>query len=203
MCNSSQTEILRQVEFDTCLKLFGLHAEPEDEIFSEIRPNRDTQKHPSFYTWQLEKKLLKACVLWMNDSRIHRKMKISRDDSAVKLGCRDFHATHRKRYQSKLLLVHSKGDQCNFWGFLHRNDQRTPWWVNFSGPKHDRSRPATFMICTTFDSYVIHHLCVSMFHFWTRKYMALGMLTNLCLALLLLVAVSLVPEFHFQLTKKG
>ena len=130
MCNSSQTEILRQVEFDTCLKLFSLHAESEDEIFSEIRPNRDTQKHPSFYTWQLENKLLKACVLWMNDNRIHRKMKISRDDSAVKLGCRDFHATNRKRYQSKLLLVHSKGDQCNFWGFLHRNDQRTPWWVD-------------------------------------------------------------------------
>ena len=32
-------------------------------------------------------KLLKVCVLLVNDSRIHRVMKITWDDSAVELGC--------------------------------------------------------------------------------------------------------------------
>ena len=35
-------------------------------------------------------KMPKVCVLWMNDSRIHRNMKISRDNSAVNLGCCDW-----------------------------------------------------------------------------------------------------------------
>ena len=33
--------------------------------------------------------------------------------------------------------------------------------------------------------------------------MALGMFTNLCLVLLILIAGSLVPKFHFQLTKES
>ena len=37
-----------------------------------IVANKNTQV---FFTWQLENKLLKACVLWMNDSLIHRNMK--------------------------------------------------------------------------------------------------------------------------------
>ena len=41
----------------------------------------------SFFTRQIENKLLKACVLSINDSRIHMKMKIAWDDSAVKLAC--------------------------------------------------------------------------------------------------------------------
>ena len=34
----------------------------------------------------IRRKLRKGCVLWMNNSRIHRNMKIAWDDSAVKLG---------------------------------------------------------------------------------------------------------------------
>ena len=51
-----------------------------------------------FFTWQVKNKLLKACLLWMKDSRIYENMKIARDDSAVKLGVTDvaFHSTHRK-----------------------------------------------------------------------------------------------------------
>ena len=59
-------------------------------MFSEIRPNRGSQKYASYFTWQLENKLFKASVLWMNDSRIHQDMKIARNDSAVKLGCSDW-----------------------------------------------------------------------------------------------------------------
>ena len=39
---------------------------------------------------KVENKLFKASVLWMNDSRIHRNMKIAWDDSAAKLGCNDW-----------------------------------------------------------------------------------------------------------------
>ena len=51
-----------------------------------------------FFTWQVKNKLLKACLLWMKDSRIYGNMKIARDDSAVKLGVTDvaFHSMHRK-----------------------------------------------------------------------------------------------------------
>ena len=39
---------------------------------------------------KVDNKLFKASVLWMNDSRIHRNMKIARDDSAANLGCSDW-----------------------------------------------------------------------------------------------------------------
>ena len=35
---------------------------------------------------KVENKLFKASIFWMNDSRIHRNMKIARDDSTAKLG---------------------------------------------------------------------------------------------------------------------
>ena len=66
------------------------NTEAESEIFSEIRPNRGSQKYASYFTWQEENKLFKASVLWMNESRIHQDMKIARNDSAVKLGCSDW-----------------------------------------------------------------------------------------------------------------
>ena len=58
-------------------------------MFCETRPNRGSQKYASYFTWQVENKLFKASVLWMNDSRIHQDMKIARNDSAVKLGSSD------------------------------------------------------------------------------------------------------------------
>ena len=38
----------------------------------------------------VENKLCKASVFWMNDSRIHKNMKIARDDSAANLSCSDW-----------------------------------------------------------------------------------------------------------------
>ena len=55
---------------------------------NEIRPNCGSQKHASFFTVQVETNCSRR-VLRMNDSRIHRNMKIARDDRAVKLGCGD------------------------------------------------------------------------------------------------------------------
>ena len=88
-CNSLKTKIVRHIEHFR-LKFFSFNTESESEIFSEIRPNRGSQKYASYFTWQVENKLFKASVLWMNDSRIRRYMKIARDDSAAKLGCSDW-----------------------------------------------------------------------------------------------------------------
>ena len=61
-------------------------------MFSEIWPNRGSQKYGSYVTWQVKNKLFKAIrdVLCMNNSRIHQDMKIARNDSTVKLGCSDW-----------------------------------------------------------------------------------------------------------------
>ena len=59
------------------------------------------------------------------------------------------HSMHQKRYQSKLLVVHSKGGRCNFLGFLHCDYRRSPRWSSRDGPQHDCSRSGTFMISIT------------------------------------------------------
>ena len=51
-------------------------------MFNETQPNCGLWKHASFFTLQVENKQIKASVLWTNDSRIHRNIKIARDDSA-------------------------------------------------------------------------------------------------------------------------
>ena len=61
------------------------------------------------------------------------------------------HSMHRKGYQSKLLVVYSKGGRCNFWGFLHYDFRKSPWWVSRDGPQHDRSE--TFLISMKFNSF--------------------------------------------------
>ena len=58
------------------------------------------------------------------------------------------HSMHRKGYQSKLLVVYSKGGQ----GFLHYDYCKSPWWVSCDGPQHDRSRSETFLISMKFNS---------------------------------------------------
>ena len=64
-----------------------------------------------------------------------------------------FHTTHQKGYQCKLLVVHSKGGRCNFWGFLDCDDRRLKWWASHNGPQYDRSRSDTVMIKMNFNSY--------------------------------------------------
>ena len=62
------------------------------------------------------------------------------------------HSMHWKGYQSKLLVVYSKGGRCNFWGFLHYDYRKSPWWVSRDGPQHDRSCSETFLISMKFNS---------------------------------------------------
>ena len=71
-CNGLQTKIARHVEFNTFAWSFLVsNTGSESEMFSEIRLNRGSQKYLSYFTWQVENKLFKASVLWMNNSRIH------------------------------------------------------------------------------------------------------------------------------------
>ena len=64
-----------------------------------------------------------------------------------------FHSTHRKGYQSKLLVVLSKGGLCNLWGLLDCDDWWSSWWASRVGPQHDRGRSDTVMISMHFNSY--------------------------------------------------
>ena len=48
-----------------------------------------------------------------------------------------FHSTHRKGYQSKLLVICSNGGRRNFWGLLPCVEQRSRRWASRDGP-HSR-----------------------------------------------------------------
>ena len=107
-----------------------------------------------FFTRQVENKQFKASILWINDSRIHRNIKIARDNSAVTLGCSDwcglpFHASERTSEQALIFSLEGRPP----WGLLHCDDRRSPWWANRDGPQHDRSRSDTGMISMNFNSY--------------------------------------------------
>ena len=68
-CNSLQTNIVRHVAFNTFAWSFLVsNTESESEMFSEIRPNRGSQKYASYFTWQVENKLFKASV-FMNEQQ--------------------------------------------------------------------------------------------------------------------------------------
>ena len=124
-------------------------------MFSEIRSNRGSQKYASYFTWQVENKLFKASVLWLNNSRIHQDMKIARNDSVVKLGYSDWcgFPLNASERLSELLFFHSKGSRFSSWGLFHCDDRRSPWWASRDRPQHDRSRSDTVMISMNFNSY--------------------------------------------------
>ena len=114
-------------------------------------------------------KLLKACVIWISYSWIHKNMKIapvtrvrSPLNSAVVTDLA-FHSTNRKGYQSKLLVVHSKGGRCNFWCLFPNDDQISPWWASRDGPRHDLSHSDT-MIWIKFNSYASLVIWPYIFH---------------------------------------
>ena len=136
-------------------------------MFSEIRPNRGSQKYASYFTWQVENKLFKASVLWMNNNRIHWNMTITLDDSAIELGCSDWCGlplNASERISEQVLFFHSRGSWCNHWGMFHCDDRRSPWWAGRVGPQHDRSRSDTvIMISMNFNlcyfCYIFHYSC--------------------------------------------
>ena len=51
-----------------------------------MRPSSQVAKNKPL----VANKQFKASVLWINDSRIHRNVKIARGDSAVTLGCSEW-----------------------------------------------------------------------------------------------------------------
>ena len=125
-------------------------------MFSEIRPNRGSQKYASYFTWQVENKLFKASVLWMNNNRIHRNMTIAWDDSAIELGCSDWCGlplNASERISEQALIFSLEGCRSSSWGLLHCDDRRSPWWANLDGTQRDRSRSDNGMISMNFNGY--------------------------------------------------
>ena len=110
-----------------------------------IVAHKDTQVF--FFTWQLENKLFKASVLWMND----RMTPLTEPLNSASVTDLALHSTHRKGHQSKLLVVHP--NSWNFLGLLHCDDRISPWWVSRDGPQLDRTRSDTGMISKNFNSY--------------------------------------------------
>ena len=96
-------------------------------------------------------------VLWMNDSRQeHEDCSGLQRRKTRLLWLMELYCClllHRKRYQSKVLVVHSKAARCSFWGPLPCYDRRSPWLARRDGPQHDSSRSDAITICTSFKSY--------------------------------------------------
>ena len=68
----------------------------------------------------------------MNDNRIHRNIKIALGKGVRKLSCCDscglpLNASERISEQAL-----NSSRQCNFWGLLHCDDRRSPWWARIA-----------------------------------------------------------------------
>ena len=133
-------------------------------------------------------------------------MKIARDDRAVKLGWsnwRGLQLNASEGYQSKLWVVHSKGGRCNFWGLLHCDDRRSPWWASRDGPQHDCGRSDTVMISMHFNSessLAIFFIIPVLFCFWTRNFIYY---TIVSCVWFLLPYVSLQSNWAWKPSKRG
>ena len=75
--------------------------------------------HKNTQVFHMVNKLIKVCVLWVNDSWIHRVIKIAWDDIAVELGCCEWRGLLLKkseRISEQALSCSLRGGACNCWG---------------------------------------------------------------------------------------
>ena len=110
----------------------------------------------SFFTWQVENKQFKEGVLWRNDSRIHRNIKIARDDSAVTLGCTDWCGlplNSSERISEQALIFSLEGRLIYFLRFALLQWPKIAMWASCDGPQGDWSRSDIGMISVNFNSY--------------------------------------------------
>ena len=74
---SSQSAKVLQVQFNNYAQVFLVLVQTlKMKCLVNSRRIVANKNKQVFFTWQLENKLLKAFVLWMNDSIIHRNMKL-------------------------------------------------------------------------------------------------------------------------------
>ena len=97
-------------------------------------------------TAQLENKLLMVCVLWMNNSQIHRNMKIVQNGSIKKPGCCDWGGLPLKAMERIL----EKALSCSLEG---------QWWLDDCGWLE--------ITMKDFSMISVAHSCFFLFHFWT------------------------------------
>ena len=120
-CNSLQTKIVRQVEFNIFVWSFKSLIQNLTVKcwvnFSWIMAHENTR---GFSHDKVENKLFKASVFeWTKDefTGTWRSLGMTAPQNSAAVTDVTFRSTHWKGYQSKLLFFHSKGGRCSFWGF--------------------------------------------------------------------------------------
>ena len=101
-------------------------------------------------------------------------------------------------------FVHSKGCRCNFWGLLHSDDRKSPWWASRVGTQHDRSRFDTVIISKNLNSYAslaIFFIIPDLFFcFWPQNY---TYYTRVSCVWFLSPSVSLQSNWTWKLSEPG
>ena len=136
-CNSLQTKIVRQVEFNIFVWSFKSLIQNLTVKcwvnFSRIMAHENTR---GFSHDKVENKLFKASVFeWTTDefTGTWRSLGMTAPQNSAAVTEVTFHSTHWKGYQSELLFFHSKGGRCSFWGLLYCDDWRSLWWASHDG----------------------------------------------------------------------
>ena len=147
-------------------------------MFSDIRPNRGSQKYASYFTCRVENKLFEASVLWMNDSRIHQEMKIVRNDSAVKLdrlqwlmwpsSQRIGKVIRASSYFSTRRVVDLVPEACFTAMTKDRHGELAV--IDFSMIAIALTPSWLVRILEVMPGYIFHHPCFFLFCFWTRNF---------------------------------
>ena len=164
-CNSLQTKIVRQVEFNIFVWSFKSLIQNLTVKcwvnFSQIMAHENTR---GFSHDKVENKLFKASVFeWTTDefTGTWRSLGMTAPQNSAAVTDVTFHSTHRKGYEA-------------FWGLLYCDDRRSSWWASRDGLQHDHIRSDTVMISMNFNNYaslviffIISVLFCFVFEHWT------------------------------------
>ena len=145
-------------------------------MFSEIRPNRGSQKYASYFTWQVENKLFKASVLWMNNNRI-----LGHEDRSewqrrkTRLQWLMWPSTQRigkviraSSYFSTRRVVDLVPEACSTAMTKDRHGELAV--IDFSMIAIALTPSWLVRILEVMPGYIFHHPCFFLFCFWTRNF---------------------------------
>ena len=147
-------------------------------MFSEVWPNHGSQKFASYFTWQVENKLFKASVLWMNERQLNS------------LGHEDHLEWQRRKTRQQWLMWPStqhigKAIRASSYFSTWRVVNLVPeaFSTAMTEDRHDELAaidlsmitvaltPSWLVwILTVIPSYIFHHCCFFLFCFWTRNF---------------------------------
>ena len=137
-------------------------------------------KTHKFFIWQVENKPFKASVLRMNDSRIHRNIRIARDDNTVTLGCSDWCGlplNASERVSEQTLIFSLEGRPMYF---LRLASLRWPKIVMMSSPRWTSAWLVWILTVISVWLY-FHHSCFVLFCFWSQNFTYYLCVSCICL----------------------